>query len=113
MVRLPVQNPAPEQPDMSKHTQDVLFQARTIQKERSDSYISQDALILALVQKDTAVARAFKEAGVSEAQLKNAISDVRGSKRVESKQAEQGSCILQRFLYEIKSNIQRCRLRCP
>lgn len=70
-------------------------------KDRSDSFISQDALILALVQADPAVANAFKEAGIDENKLKQAINEVRGSKHVDSKQAEQGYEALSKYAVDL------------
>lgn len=79
----------------------MLRQAQTIMKDRSDSFISQDALILALVQADNAVANAFKESGIDESKLKEAINDVRGSKHVDSKQAEQGYEALAKYAVDL------------
>lgn len=101
LVRLPSQEPPPDDPSLSSQTAKVLRQAQTIMKDRSDSFISQDALILALVQADASVAGAFKECGIDEAKLKQAINDIRGSKHVDSKQAEAGYEALSKYAVDL------------
>ena len=65
-------------------------------KDKNDTYISQDALILGLLA-DPQVANAFKEARVTEAALKTAVNEVRQGKHVDSKTAEAGFEALNKY----------------
>ena len=65
-----------------------------------DSYIAQDHILSALL-KDPSIATVIKEAGLTEAVLKTAIDQVRGNRRVESKNAEQGFEALQKYAVDL------------
>ena len=65
-----------------------------------DSYIAQDPLLAAL-PKDPAVAPVLKEAGLTEAVLKTAIDQIRGNRRVDSKNAEQGFDALNKYATDL------------
>lgn len=102
LVRLPAQDPPPESPEFSANAAKVLRAAQSIQKDRGDSFISQDHLILALFSEPT-VASAFKEAGATEAKVKDAINTIRGSKHIDSKQAEEGFEALSKYAIDLTS----------
>lgn len=65
-----------------------------------DSYIAQDHLLLALL-KDAGILAALKEASLTEATLKTAIQQLRGDRRVDSKNAEQGFDALQKYAIDL------------
>lgn len=65
-----------------------------------DSYIAQDHLLRALL-KEPSIATVLKEAGLTEAALITAIDQIRGSRRVESKTAEQGFDALQKYAVDL------------
>ena len=65
-----------------------------------DSYIAQDHLLSALLN-DSSIAPVLKEAGLTEASLKTAIDQIRGNRRVESKNAEQGFEALQKYAVDL------------
>ncbi len=67
-----------------------------------DSYIAQDHLLSALI-KDPSITPVLKEAGLVEATLKTAIDQIRGNRRVESKNAEQGFDALQKYAVDLTS----------
>lgn len=65
-----------------------------------DSYIAQDHLLLAVL-KDSSLAPVLKEAGLTEAALKTHIDAVRGNRRVDSKNAEQGFDALNKYATDL------------
>lgn len=78
----------------------VLRDAEALRKTMHDSYIAQDHILSALL-KDPSIAAVIKEAGLTEAVVKTAIDQVRGNRRVESKNAEQGFEALQKYAVDL------------
>lgn len=88
MVRLPSQDPPPEHLSMSPSFSKVIRNAGELQKTQKDSYIAIDHLISALVQNDT-IQKCLAEANIPNTkQIDNAIQQIRGTKRVDSKTAD-------------------------
>ncbi|KAG8705467.1 hypothetical protein FRC08_001660 [Ceratobasidium sp. 394] len=100
LVRLPTQDPPPDDTTMSSATLKVLREAQSIQKDMHDSYIAQDHLILALI-KDPAITAALKESSLTPAAIKTAVQQTRGNRRVESKNAEQGFDALTKYAVDL------------
>lgn len=65
-----------------------------------DSYIAQDHILAALV-KDSSIQPVLKEAGLTEASLKTAIDQIRGNRRVDTKNAEQGFDALNKYATDL------------
>ncbi|KAI8956470.1 heat shock protein [Daldinia sp. FL1419] len=88
LVRLPSQDPPPENVSMSPSFSNVLRKAQELQKTQKDTYIAVDHLITALAE-DPAIATALKEANIPKAKLvQEAVQTIRGTKRVDSKTAD-------------------------
>jgi ATP-dependent Clp protease ATP-binding subunit ClpA len=88
IVRLPSQNPPPEQISMAPSFSKVLRAAQDLQKTQKDSYIAVDHLILAVVQ-DLAVQVALKDGNMPNVKpLQDAVQQIRGTRRVDSKTAD-------------------------
>lgn len=102
LVRLPTQEPPPDEVTLASTTSKVLREAQSIQKNMHDSYIAQDHILLALL-KDTSIALILKETNLTEATLKTAIQQIRGDHRVDSKNAEQGFDALQKYAIDLTS----------
>ncbi|TCD71541.1 hypothetical protein EIP91_008922 [Steccherinum ochraceum] len=100
IVRLPSQTPPPEETTIGSATAKVLREAEALRKTMHDSYIAQDHLLAALL-KDPSITAVLKEAGLTEATLKTAIEQIRGNRRVESKNAEQGFEALQKYAVDL------------
>lgn len=65
-----------------------------------DSYVAQDHILLALI-KSSSIAPVLKEASLTDAALKTAIEQIRGNRRVESRQAEQGFDALNKYAVDL------------
>jgi ATP-dependent Clp protease ATP-binding subunit ClpB len=88
LVRLPSQDPPPEQIGMSPQLLKVLRAAQELQKTQKDSYIAVDHLITALAQ-DATLQKALAEANIPNTKLlQDAVQAIRGTKRVDSKTAD-------------------------
>ena len=102
IVRLPTQNPPPDDTSFSSASVKVLREAQSLQKTMHDSYIAQDHILLALV-KENSIAPILKEAGLTEATLKTAIQQIRGNRRIENRTAEQGFDALHKYAVDLTS----------
>ncbi|KAG8691547.1 hypothetical protein FRC11_001537 [Ceratobasidium sp. 423] len=100
LVRLPSQDPPPDETTLSSATLKVLRDAQSTQKDMHDSYIAQDHLILALI-KDSGIIALLKEASLTPAAIKTAVQAARGNRRVESKNAEQGFDALTKYAVDL------------
>ncbi|KAK5132361.1 Heat shock protein hsp98 [Meristemomyces frigidus] len=88
LVRLPSQDPPPEQVSVSPSFSKVLRSANELSKTQKDSYIAVDHLIQCLVQ-DPIIQRCLAEANIPKSSLiDTAIQQIRGTKRVDSKSAD-------------------------
>ncbi|KAL6851021.1 Heat shock protein hsp98 [Amphichorda felina] len=88
LVRLPSQDPPPEQVSLSPQFHAVLRKAMELQKVQKDSYIGVDHLITALSE-DEKIQAALREANIPKAKLvHDAVQAIRGTKRVDSKTAD-------------------------
>lgn len=88
MVRLPSQDPPPEHLSMSPAFSKMLRSANDLSKTQKDSFIAIDHFISCLVQ-DPTVQRALADSNIPNNKLiDNAITQIRGTKRVDSKTAD-------------------------
>ncbi|KAK4448582.1 heat shock protein HSP98 [Podospora aff. communis PSN243] len=88
LVRLPSQDPPPDSVSMSPSFNNVLRKAMELQKVQKDTYIAVDHLITALAE-EPSIQAALKEANIPKPKLiQDAITTIRGTKRVDSKTAD-------------------------
>ncbi|KAG8762497.1 hypothetical protein FRC15_008466, partial [Serendipita sp. 397] len=109
LVRLPAQDPPPDDVSLSQASRKVLNEAQNLQKTMHDSYIAQDHLLLALI-KDPTIAQALKEASLTEKVLTTVIQQIRGNRRVESKSAEQGFDALAKYATDLTALAEEGKL---
>ncbi|KAK4231504.1 P-loop containing nucleoside triphosphate hydrolase protein [Podospora fimiseda] len=88
LVRLPSQDPPPDQVSMAPSFNTVLRKAAELQKVQKDTYVAVDHLITALSE-DVSIQNALKEANIPKPKLvQDAITQIRGTKRVDSRNAD-------------------------
>jgi len=88
LVRLPSQDPPPEHVSLSPQFMKVLRSANELQKTQKDSFVAVDHMITALAQ-DASIQRCLADANIPNNKLiDNAIQQIRGTKRVDSKTAD-------------------------
>ncbi|KAH9898381.1 P-loop containing nucleoside triphosphate hydrolase protein [Cubamyces lactineus] len=109
IVRLPTQSPPPEEISLSTAALKVLREAESLRKTMHDSYIAQDHILAALI-KDPSIQPVLKEAGLTEDVLKTAIDQIRGNRRVDSKNAEQGFDALSKYATDLTALAEEGKL---
>lgn len=88
LVRLPSQDPPPDNISFSPSLSKVLREAQKLQKTQRDSFVAQDHLISALAQ-DSGIQKLLAEAGIPKISvLDSAVQSLRGTKRIESANEE-------------------------
>ncbi|PYI01781.1 heat shock protein Hsp98/Hsp104/ClpA [Aspergillus sclerotiicarbonarius CBS 121057] len=88
LVRLPSQDPPPETVSVSPALAKVIRSASDLSKTQKDSYVAIDHLILSIAQ-DSQVQRALADASIPNVKLiDNAVQQIRGTRRVDSKTAD-------------------------
>lgn len=68
----------------------MLTKANKIKQQQKDSYVAQDHILLALLE-DQSIKDIFKEAGMSVDTIKTQAIELRGSQRIDSRQADSSS----------------------
>ncbi|BGP52503.1 hypothetical protein JCM8202_000150 [Rhodotorula sphaerocarpa] len=109
IVRLPSQDPPPEDVSVSPALAKVLREAEKLMKEKNDSFVAQDHLILACIQ-DPSIASIVKEAGTTPEAIKAAAEQVRGGKHVDSRGAEEGFEALKKYAKDLTAEAEEGRL---
>jgi ATP-dependent Clp protease ATP-binding subunit ClpB len=109
MVQLPSQDPAPTEISISPQTGKILRNAEKYMKDQKDSFISIDHVILALADED-ATFKPMKDAGITKKSLQAAVSQVRGNRRVDSKNAEEVYEALSKYAIDLTQMAQTGKL---
>jgi ATP-dependent Clp protease ATP-binding subunit ClpA len=88
LVRLPSQDPPPDQVSLSPSFHAVLRKAQDLQKVQKDTFIAVDHLITALSE-DPGMQVALREGNIPKPKLvQEAVQAIRGTRRVDSKNAD-------------------------
>lgn len=91
MVRLPSQDPPPESVSVSPQLAKLIRSANDLSKTQKDSFVAIDHLILSAAQ-DSQVQRALADSNIPNVKLLDtAVQQIRGTKRVDSKNADSES----------------------
>ena len=100
-----VSNPAP-----SAGLTRVLARALELSTEMGDDYVATEHLLLALVVVDTPVRGVLQAAGVTEAALREAVTAVRGGRRVTSPEAEATYEALEKYAVDLTARAEEGKL---
>ena len=84
----------------------LLNRADKLAQDRGDAFISSDIMLLAMVEMSSPLARMLADAGVSEASLKKAIEQVRGSDSVQSADAEEHRQALEKYTVDLTARAE-------
>ena len=76
------------QPYLSNDTNQVLVQAEEISKKMGDEFVSVEPLILALLNVNSTASRIMKDAGMTDADTRKAINELRQGQSVKSQSAD-------------------------
>lgn len=100
VVRLPAQDPPPDDISFSGPTLRILQAAQKASKEGGDSFIGTIHLIVP-VCKDSSIAPFIKEAGTSDASIQEAVNAVKSGKKVDSASAEESFEALSKYAVDL------------
>ena len=95
---------------LSKTTNTTLLEASNLAKKMQDEYVSLEHLLLAMFAQKDAVARLFKDNGVSKATLEAAIQELRKGNRVTSQSAEETYNSLNKYAKNLNELAQSGKL---
>ena len=88
--KIPQQSPAPDDVSLTGAASKIMKNAQQYKTQQRDAFIAQDHVLLALLE-DSSVNNMLKEAGLANPDLmKNAITQARGGRHIDSKTAEAG-----------------------
>ena len=87
LVRTPSQQPAPDDVRPLHATAQMLTRAAKIKQQQKDHYVAQDHILLALLE-DQLVQLILREAGVQPDQIKTQAIELRGTQRIDLRQAD-------------------------
>ena len=76
------------EPYLSRDANEVLGKAEDIAQKEGDEYVSVEHVLLAILIVDCTASKMLKDMGVSEAELKKAINELRGGGKVTSQNSE-------------------------
>ncbi|KAI0230073.1 hypothetical protein L0F63_002303 [Massospora cicadina] len=88
LVRQVTQDPPPESIYLSPAMNKVLTASKEVSKTQKDSFVAVDHILIALFD-NADILKCFTEAGMTKKSLTNAIAQIGGSSRVESRSAEE------------------------
>eukprot|EP01101_Sappina_pedata_P001089 TRINITY_DN111_c0_g1_i3.p1 TRINITY_DN111_c0_g1~~TRINITY_DN111_c0_g1_i3.p1 ORF type:complete len:904 (-),score=395.46 TRINITY_DN111_c0_g1_i3:55-2712(-) len=96
VVRLPQQNPPPDEIGYNQATVRMLKKAQSIQKDQGDTHLAIDHLLTASFT-DESIKAVYKEVNIQEGKMLEALKEIRGNRKVESENAESGYEALNKY----------------
>ncbi|KAK4702684.1 ATP-dependent Clp protease ATP-binding subunit ClpB, partial [Phenoliferia sp. Uapishka_3] len=109
IVRLPSQEPPPDDIGLSPALAKVLQQSKRLMSEKNDTFIAIDHLVIALTA-DAGISSVLKEAGTSAESVKRAAESIRGGKSVNSRGAEEGFEALSKYARDLTAEAEEGKL---
>ncbi|KAJ1927678.1 hypothetical protein IWQ60_002734 [Tieghemiomyces parasiticus] len=109
LIRLPAQDPPPEDIGMHPACKKLFLKAQSIMTQQKDSFISVDHLILALTDVNE-VMDALSKAGISKKALEEATAQVRGNRRVDSKHGDENFEALSKYAVDMVDLAQKGKI---
>lgn len=109
LVRQPVQDPPPPDVGLSNNLVKLLRAAQDLQKKSGDSHLAVDH-VLAVLHNDNDVAAVLNENGLNKAKLEQAIKDIRGNRKVDSKSAEDSYEALSKYGHDLVADAEAGKL---
>lgn len=76
------------EPYLSRETNEVLQRAVVLSKDMGDEYVSLEPIVLALLLVNSSVSKIMKDMGMTEKELRKAITELRNGEKVKSQSSE-------------------------
>ncbi len=109
LSRQATQSPAPPEVGAGQAFVRMMREATEIQKKQNDSHLAVDHVLLAL-HTDPDVAGALNESGLDKKKLEMAVREVRGGRRVDSKNAEETYEALMKYGHDLVTSAEQGKL---
>ena len=109
LSRQATQSPAPPEVGAGQAFVRMMREATEIQKKQNDSHLAVDHVLLAL-HTDSDVAGALNESGLDKKKLEMAVREVRGGRRVDSKNAEETYEALMKYGHDLVTSAEQGKL---
>ena len=109
MLKLPIQTPAPSEVSFHQKALNLLNNSQTIMKNKHDSHLAIDHLILALFD-DSDLTRIFSESSITKNSIQIAINQIRGSRHVDSKTADSSYEALSKYAIDLVEQAAKNKL---
>lgn len=106
LSKLPCQTPPPPQPSLSSQLLKVLQDSEQVQKKQSDSFISVDHMLLAVLN----VKEILQAFAVSKPNIEEAVKITRGNKKVTSKTTENTYDSLSKYAVDLTALAEQGKL---
>lgn len=110
LVRLPSQDPAPTDISPNRAFINVLDKATEIKSKLGDSHLAVDHLVLAVIYDDTVYKAITSSTNLTPSDIEKSIKEVRGSRKVESKTAEQSYEALTKYGRDLVADAEKGKL---
>ncbi|MES2123898.1 MAG: AAA family ATPase, partial [Gemmatimonadota bacterium] len=111
IASFPSQQGSDATPTLDRTVSKVFDRAEKISKELDDAFISTEHVLLALAEeKGTSARRLLEEQGLTAAQLREALAEVRGSHRVQDQTPEEQYQALDRFTRNLTDQARQGKL---
>ncbi len=98
------------EPYLSRETNEVLQKATQYSKEMSDEFVSVEHLLLALLTVKSTVATILKDAGMTERELREAITELRKGEKVTSQSSEENYQSLEKYAINLNEAARNGKL---
>ncbi|KAJ1989832.1 hypothetical protein GGI25_002646 [Coemansia spiralis] len=105
VVKLPAQDPPPPQPGMSRSMYEIFTQAKKEMQVMGDSLIAVDTFLMAMSYEKSA-AGILQDAGINNKDFRETIKKLRGSKKVDSKNAEANFDALSKYAIDMIKQVE-------
>jgi len=109
MSKFSAQHPAPDEIEPNNALQAALRDAKKLQQEHGDSYLSLPDLFLAIL-KPKSIREALSTASFSVAKIEQAVKELRGSKKVESETGDANLEALAKYGHDLNADAESGRL---
>lgn len=96
--------------NVSRDLGNILNLTDKLSQQRRDQFISSELFVLALMKESGAIAKLFKEAGLTETNLEKAIEQVRGGQAVSEQNAEEQRQALEKYTIDLTARAEQSKL---
>ena len=98
------------EPYLSPDANKVLLEAQDISRKMGDEFVSVEPIIMALLKVNSSASRIMKDAGITEKELGNAISQLRQGQKVQSQSADDNYQSLSKYAKNLVEEARQGKL---